>query len=125
MSEAPWWAAFGEPQAAAPPMDPAVIAEKLAAQPLGPDQKRDFLLVDVRRTDFEGGTVATSINFPAHSFFQTRAIVYQLCKQAGIKQVVFYCSAWASPPISTSVTDTHSVLQWPRSSLRWLDARLS
>ncbi|KAM3451221.1 hypothetical protein MY3296_005477 [Beauveria thailandica] len=53
--------------------------------------KRDFLLVDVRRTDWDGGTVATSINLPAQSFFQTRPVVYQLCKQAGIERIIFYC----------------------------------
>jgi arsenical-resistance protein 2 len=92
MSEAPWWAAFGEPKAQAPAIEAHVVATQLAAQPLGPNTKRDFLLVDVRRTDYEGGTVTTSINFPAHSFYQTRAIIYQLCKQAGIKQIIFYCS---------------------------------
>ncbi|KAK5992620.1 hypothetical protein PT974_06034 [Cladobotryum mycophilum] len=54
---------------------------------------RDFLLVDVRRTDWEGGTITTSINFPAQSFYQTRSTVYQLCKQAGIKRVIFYCGS--------------------------------
>jgi len=93
MSETEWWAAFGEPQAEVPAIDADVVAGQLAAQPLGPDKTRDFLLVDVRRTDYRGGTVTSSINFPAHSFFQTRAIVYQLCKQAGIKQIIFYCSA--------------------------------
>jgi arsenical-resistance protein 2 len=57
----------------------------------GKHDNRDFLLVDVRRTDWEGGTIATSINLPAQSFYQTRPIVYQLCKQAGIKRVIFYC----------------------------------
>lgn len=54
-------------------------------------ESRKFLLVDVRRTDWDGGTIATSINLPAQSFHQTRPIVYQLCKQAGIEQVIFYC----------------------------------
>ncbi|KAH6609172.1 arsenate reductase arc2 [Trichoderma cornu-damae] len=57
------------------------------------DLCNDFLLVDVRRTDWEGGTIATSINLPAQSFYQTRQGVYQLCKQAGIKKVVFYCGS--------------------------------
>ncbi|GJD03293.1 arsenate reductase [Colletotrichum higginsianum] len=55
--------------------------------------RRDFLLVDVRRNDFEGGTIATSINLPAQSLYQTRPIIHQLCKQAGIKRVIFYCGS--------------------------------
>lgn len=61
------------------------------------NKPRDFLLVDVRRTDYEGGTVKTSINLPAHSLYQTRPVIYQLCKQAGIRYIIFYCgelSTW-------------------------------
>lgn len=61
----------------------------------GSSSNRDFLLVDVRRTDWEGGTVATSINLPEQSFYQTRPAVYRLCKQAGIKRVIFYCGEFS------------------------------
>lgn len=57
----------------------------------GGHTQKDFLLVDVRRNDWEGGTIATSVNLPAQSFYHTRSGVYQLCKQAGIKKVIFYC----------------------------------
>lgn len=57
------------------------------------ERKKDWLLVDVRRTDYEGGTVATSINFPAHTLFQTRATIFNMCKQAGVRRVLFYCGA--------------------------------
>jgi arsenical-resistance protein 2 len=39
----------------------------------------------------EGGTIESSINLPAQTMYQTREIVYQLCKQAGIKRIIFYC----------------------------------
>lgn len=51
----------------------------------------DLLLVDVRRTDFEGGTIKGSLNLPAHSFYLNRAVLYNLCKRAGVKKVAFYC----------------------------------
>lgn len=57
----------------------------------GDHARKDFLLVDVRRNDWEGGTIATSVNLPAQSFYPTRSGVYRLCKQAGIKKVIFYC----------------------------------
>ena len=51
----------------------------------------DLLVVDVRRTDYEGGAIRGSINLPAHSFYMNRGVLYDLCKRAGVKQVAFYC----------------------------------
>ncbi|KAK2027586.1 Rhodanese-like protein [Colletotrichum zoysiae] len=90
----PWWAAFPAPKAKAPEIDADEVMGLLEAQAAaGRDTPRDFLLVDVRRNDFEGGTIATSINFPAQSLYQTRPIIHQLCKQAGVKRVIFYCGS--------------------------------
>ncbi|KAI5467462.1 Rhodanese-like domain-containing protein [Mariannaea sp. PMI_226] len=92
-----WWQAFPEAKASCSLVEASEVAalleEALAA---GHSGSRDFLLVDVRRTDWEGGTVATSINFPAHTFYQTRPTIYQLCKQAGIKRIIFYCGSCGS-----------------------------
>ncbi|KAL2150917.1 hypothetical protein VTH82DRAFT_6015 [Thermothelomyces myriococcoides] len=64
----------------------------------------DFLLADTRRTDCKGGTVRGAITLPAYTFYPTRKTLYDLCKQAGIKKVIFYygssqgrsprCAAW-------------------------------
>ncbi|KXH68965.1 hypothetical protein CSAL01_06983 [Colletotrichum salicis] len=90
----PWWAAFPDPKAKSPEIEADEVMGLLEAQAAaGNDTSRDFLLVDVRRNDFEGGTISTSINFPAQSLYQTRPIIHQLCKQAGIKRVVFYCGS--------------------------------
>ncbi|KAK1986872.1 Rhodanese-like domain-containing protein [Colletotrichum cereale] len=90
----PWWAAFPAPKAKSTEIEADEVMELLEAQAAaGRDTPRDFLLVDVRRNDFEGGTIATSINFPAQSLYQTRPIIHQLCKQAGIKRVIFYCGS--------------------------------
>ncbi|KAJ8112156.1 hypothetical protein OPT61_g5414 [Boeremia exigua] len=53
----------------------------------------DLLLVDVRRTDFEGGTIKGSLNLPAHSFYLNRAVLFDLCRRAGVKRVAFYCGS--------------------------------
>ncbi|EHK40254.1 hypothetical protein TRIATDRAFT_80524 [Trichoderma atroviride IMI 206040] len=75
-------------------IEPSEVYESIErVKAAGQRAHKDFLLVDVRRTDWEGGTVATSVNFPAQSFYQTRGAVYQLCKQAGIKRVIFYCGS--------------------------------
>ncbi|KAK3342042.1 hypothetical protein B0T25DRAFT_511560 [Lasiosphaeria hispida] len=88
----PWWTAFPEPESTADKISAEAVLSLLTEQArLGADGPRDFLLVDARRTDCTGGTVSSSINLPAHSFYPTRQILYDLCKQAGIKKVIFYC----------------------------------
>ncbi|OLN81504.1 Arsenical-resistance protein 2 [Colletotrichum chlorophyti] len=90
----PWWAAFPAPKAKSPELEADEVKNLLEAKAAtGENSSRDFLLVDVRRNDFEGGTIATSINLPAQSLYQTRPIIHQLCKQAGIKRVIFYCGS--------------------------------
>ncbi|OIW23896.1 hypothetical protein CONLIGDRAFT_657463 [Coniochaeta ligniaria NRRL 30616] len=92
-NEVPWWAAFPEPSSRPDNIEPAGVFALLKEQSTSPGKPRDFLLVDVRRADWTGGTVESSINLPAHSFYTTRKIVYDLCKQAGIKSVIFYCGS--------------------------------
>ncbi|KAM4058628.1 rhodanese-like domain-containing protein [Hirsutella rhossiliensis] len=88
----PWWASLPEPKASCRRLEPADVMQLLESQSnLDARRHRSFLLVDVRRTDWEGGTLASSINLPAQSFYQTRPVVYQLCKQAGVKTIIFYC----------------------------------
>ncbi|KYK57471.1 Rhodanese-like protein [Drechmeria coniospora] len=93
-SSVPWWAAFPEPKANCHSLEAADVKQLIESHAsLGANGDRGFLLVDVRRTDWEGGTVTTSINLPAHTLYQTRPVVYQLCKQAGIKTIIFYCGS--------------------------------
>jgi arsenical-resistance protein 2 len=86
MSEAPkanWYDAFPAPERKA-----GLLARDAALPNLS---SSDLLLVDVRRTDYEGGTIRGSINLPAQSFYMNTAVLYDLCKRAGVKQVAFYC----------------------------------
>ncbi|KAL5610856.1 hypothetical protein FOBRF1_006973 [Fusarium oxysporum] len=48
---------------------------------------KDFLLVDVRRDDHEGGTIRDAINLPAQSVYSSILTLYVLFKAAGIKKV--------------------------------------
>ena len=124
-NETPWWAAFPEPVSRPDNIEPSKVFELLEERSKSPDKPRDFLLVDVRRTDYEGGTVESSINLPAHSFYQTRKIVYDLCRQAGIKKVIFYCGKSHALPIHmVAPLTTSRILQRSRSQMRLLDARL-
>lgn len=90
----PWWTAFPEPTSTPSKITPDVVytlLEEHQGQGDKDNLPKDFLLVDVRRTDCTGGTVTSSLNLPAHSFFPTRKSLYELCKQAGVKRVIFYC----------------------------------
>lgn len=90
-AQQPWWAAFPAPKSDCPSLDPAEVLKLLDEGGKDAVTPKDWLLVDVRRTDWEGGTIATSINLPAHTLYQTRSVVYDLCKRAGVKRIIFYC----------------------------------
>ncbi|KAG9507990.1 hypothetical protein J7337_001547 [Fusarium musae] len=92
-----WWEEFPEPKAKCPRTDPSIVAKLIEVNAAsGKNAHREFLLVDVRRTDWEGGTITTSVNLPAHTLYQTRPQIYQLVKQAGIKRIIFYCGSCGS-----------------------------
>ena len=78
-----WWDAFPAPRHTAPLLPREVALPNLTSP--------DLLIVDVRRTDYEGGTIHGSLNLPAQSFYTNRAVLYDLCKRARVKQVAFYC----------------------------------
>ncbi|KAK4220303.1 Rhodanese-like domain-containing protein [Rhypophila decipiens] len=89
----PWWTAFPEPKSDVNTIEPAQVLELLESQHNGKPKPCEFLLIDTRRTDCTGGTVTSSLNMPAHSFYPTRKSLYDLCKQAGIKRIIFYCGS--------------------------------
>ena len=82
-----WTDAFPAPRTTAP----TISREHVLSDVSSPD----LLLVDVRRTDYEGGTISGSINLPAHSFYMNRGVLYDLCRRAGVKRVAFYCGKFA------------------------------
>jgi arsenical-resistance protein 2 len=82
-SSGSWTDAFPAPRTTAPTMAREEALSALSSS--------DLLIVDVRRTDYEGGTIKGSINLPAHSFYMNRAVLFDLCKRAGVKKVAFYC----------------------------------
>jgi arsenical-resistance protein 2 len=46
---------------------------------------------DIINEGTQGGTIKTSINLPAQSFYQSRKTLLDLCDRADIKTVIFYC----------------------------------
>ncbi|KAK4187913.1 hypothetical protein QBC35DRAFT_497635 [Podospora australis] len=90
----PWFSDFPEPVSSPKKTSPETVAT-LIRQRDGPDQEKphDFLLIDNRRTDCIGGTIVGSLNLPAHSFYLSRKILYDLCRQASVKRIIFYCGS--------------------------------
>lgn len=101
----PWWADFPEPISTATRVEPQEVFRLLDGRGHFDNKQRDVLLVDARRSDCTGGIVRGAMNLPAHSFYPTRETLYDLCKQAGIRRVIFYCgesafliSLWLAQP---------------------------
>ncbi|KAI0912756.1 Rhodanese-like domain-containing protein [Ustulina deusta] len=90
--EQPWHAAFPAAKTAKPAaLSREEVLDRLRAGGVG----RDFILVDVRRNDYEGGTIRGAINLPAQSLFPTIPTLYQLFKNAGIQYIIWYCGSSA------------------------------
>ncbi|KAL2170376.1 hypothetical protein VTG60DRAFT_4962 [Thermothelomyces hinnuleus] len=87
---APWYAAYPAPKSEVVTISREEVLEMLKTTPL---EKRDFVLVDLRRNDFEGGTIRGSINLPAQSLPLTLPSVYATFKAAGMRKVIFYCGS--------------------------------
>ncbi|KAM7187493.1 oxidoreductase [Naviculisporaceae sp. PSN 640] len=89
---APWYAAFPPPKTS-----PVATIPREEVLAMLKDENlvsgKNYVLVDLRRTDFEGGTIRGSINLPAQSFYTTLPTVYSLFKASGVKQVIFYCGS--------------------------------
>ena len=86
-SEKPWHASFP-----APTMTADIMPQRRAMMILSM-RIASMLLVDVRRTDYEGGTIRGSINIPAQGFWWNKGMLYELAYKAGMEWVVFYCGS--------------------------------
>lgn len=89
--EVPWHAAYPEPRTKNLPK--ITREELLDRMKRGEKSGKDFVLVDVRRTDFEGGTIEGAINLPAHSLYHTVPTHYSIFKAAGISKVIWWCGS--------------------------------
>ncbi|KAI9826199.1 MAG: hypothetical protein M1826_006714 [Phylliscum demangeonii] len=77
-------------------LTPATITARDLLRLLQQEEKtagQDFVLVDLRRNDHEGGTISGSINLPAQSLYPTLPTLYTLFKAAGVGMVIWYCGS--------------------------------
>lgn len=92
--ETPWHAAFPAPTTTAPTFAKDQLLRFY--QMLGDILEAGMLLIDLRRIDYEGGTIRGSLNIPAQSFYMNMATLYRLCRGDGvnvISRVLFYCGS--------------------------------
>ncbi|KAL2258378.1 hypothetical protein VTK26DRAFT_8326 [Humicola hyalothermophila] len=86
-----WYEAFPAPKSEAATISREEVLAMIKAAPVG--SSRDFVLIDLRRNDFEGGTISGSINLPAQSLYPTLPSIYALFKSAGVRKAIFYCGS--------------------------------
>ncbi|KAK7185549.1 hypothetical protein DPSP01_010771 [Paraphaeosphaeria sporulosa] len=87
----PWHAAYPAPRnpAATICREEVLRMMKQSAE----TASKNYVLVDLRRSDYQGGTIRDSINLPAQSLYPTIPTLYALFKGAGIRQVIWYCGS--------------------------------
>ncbi|OQD70023.1 hypothetical protein PENDEC_c027G03805 [Penicillium decumbens] len=86
----PWHAAYPAPKSEVNSLPRQELLRWLKE---GKQPGKDFVLVDVRRNDFEGGTIRGSLNLPAQSLYHTRPALYTLLKSGDVKRVIWYCGS--------------------------------
>ncbi|KAK3327040.1 Rhodanese-like domain-containing protein [Cercophora scortea] len=90
---APWYAAYPTAQSEVVTISREEVLAMLQNLDGKSNTTRDFVLVDLRRNDFEGGTIRGSINLPAQSLYPTLPVIYSIFKAAGLKKVIWYCGS--------------------------------
>jgi len=88
----PWHAAYPSPRDAqlkSLTREQVLEMLKSGASVLG----KDFLLIDVRRNDHEGGAIRGSVNLPAQSLYLSIPTLYAMFKAAGVRTLIWYCSS--------------------------------
>ncbi|OQE94848.1 hypothetical protein PENNAL_c0003G09881 [Penicillium nalgiovense] len=91
-AELPWHAAYPAPRGAAPSISREELVQWIRD---GKQAGKDFILVDLRRTDYEGGTIQGSLNLPAQSLYRTIPTLYSLVSNSTVKYVIWYCGSSA------------------------------
>ncbi|KAJ5561902.1 hypothetical protein N7535_003635 [Penicillium sp. DV-2018c] len=89
-TDVPWHAAFPAPKREAPSISREELLQWIRD---GKQAGKDYVLVDLRRTDYEGGTIRGSLNLPAQSLYPTIPTLYSLVSNSSAKYVIWYCGS--------------------------------
>ncbi|KAJ7236213.1 Rhodanese-like domain-containing protein [Mycena rebaudengoi] len=82
-----WFAAFPNPTAQPGSITPAELPTLMREK----DIIKDYLVIDVRRTDFEEASIVNALNLPAQSFFQSLPAIVALLSPVPL--VIFQCNS--------------------------------
>ncbi|GFF24010.1 hypothetical protein IFM46972_00889 [Aspergillus udagawae] len=91
-AEQPWHAAFPAPRNTARSISREDMLQWMRE---GKQPGKDYVLVDLRRNDHEGGTIKGSLNLPAQSLYYSLPTVYNLLRAGGVKYIIWYCGSSA------------------------------
>ncbi|KAJ6017546.1 Rhodanese-like domain-containing protein [Penicillium sp. IBT 35674x] len=86
----PWHAAYPAPRTVANSIS---RLDLLGWMKEGKEVGKDYILIDLRGTDFEGGTIRGSLNLPAQSLYPTIPTLYSVFLQARVSKVIWYCGS--------------------------------
>ncbi|GAB1313398.1 hypothetical protein MFIFM68171_03608 [Madurella fahalii] len=92
----PWYAAYPGPRSSEPKCitrEEVLAMLKTQLTDKTPKSARDFVLVDLRRTDHQGGTIRGSINLPAQSLHPTIPTLYSVLRASSVRKIIWYCSS--------------------------------
>lgn len=89
--EIPWHAAYPEPR----PGAPATISCSALLQrfEMGQQAGKDFLVIDTRRNDHDGGFIRGSLNLPAQSLYPSLSTLLSMVKAARYPLVIWHCQS--------------------------------
>ncbi|KAH6908311.1 arsenite S-adenosylmethyltransferase [Coprinopsis sp. MPI-PUGE-AT-0042] len=82
------WDAYPEVKSTPPPLTNDDVAKMMLETPA---DKRDFVVIDVRRNDHGGGHVRDSEQWAAQTFYDHRSELFE--KHKDKKSVIFYCGS--------------------------------
>jgi len=85
-AQSPWHSKYPTPSFEHRRIGPKDLADMIREKKAG----IDFIVVDVRRTDFEKSFIKHALNLPAHSFFPTVSSIVTILSPIPI--VVFHCN---------------------------------
>lgn len=85
-----WQSAYPEPKSSTPEVTHDVLREMIEES--AGDEDTGFVVVDVRRNDFEGHAVKNAVNIPAQSF---PLALSTWSKIFGDRTVIFHCQSSA------------------------------
>lgn len=95
VKEPSWHANLPQPKATATPVSSdellALIMDHRKSLISDPTAEAKFLVIDVRRTDFEDSFIVGAVNLPAQSFHQTLPSLLPILSRYDI--VIFHCSS--------------------------------